>query len=131
MDENKLLEACLALAENLMWEKDTASIEEIEEETLKLYRVAENLVSIGKSHFYQVEALPEAEGILLGAIKYLEALAIPPLRENYEWFEHSLVILLELACPGSGTDKVGLPFFISAKKGIEQLIEWANEPNDE
>ena len=35
MDENKLLEVCFMLAEDLMWDKDSAPIERLPEEQLQ------------------------------------------------------------------------------------------------
>lgn len=130
MDEVKLFEACYSLAENLTWKSENSTIYEIEDETNKITRIAENLVIISKRNYSQVEDLNDGYDILLGAIKYLESISVPPIGENYQWFDYSQQILLELACPGSGPDKSGLAFLYRTKKGVQQLIDWANEPDE-
>lgn len=126
-----MFEACFLLAKDLMWEKTTSLPEKLPEQMDELSVMTENFVSISKKNFYQVEALPDGQEILIGAIKYLNALAIPPLRGNYEWFDYSLSILLELARPNDGVDQSGLPFLLRTRNGIEQLIDWANRPEEE
>ncbi|MBK1439970.1 hypothetical protein JHJ32_08240 [Parapedobacter sp. ISTM3] len=131
MDEKRLYEVCFSLAEDLMWEKTTSPLEKLPEQMNELSVMTENFVNLSKSNFYQVENLPDGQEILIGAIRYLNAIAIPPLRGNYEWFDYSLTILLELAYPSGGPDQSGLPFLLRARNGIEQLIDWANQPEDE
>lgn len=71
MDEVKLFKACFSLAENLTWKSENSTIYEIEDETNKITRIAENLVIISKRNYSQVEDLNDGYDILLGAIKYL------------------------------------------------------------
>lgn len=123
MDEKRLFEACFSLIEDLMWEKNTSPLEELPEQTDELSMMTENFVNISKKNVYQAEAFLDGQEILIGAIKYLNALAIPPLRGNYHWFDHSLAILLELANLNAGFDQSGLPFLLWARNGIEQLID--------
>lgn len=131
MDEKRLFEVCFSLAENMMWERTTSPIEKLPEQMGELSAMTENFVNLSKKNFYLVEDLRDGQEILIGAIQYLNALAIPPLRGNYEWFEYSLAILLELANPSGGPDQSSLPFLLRVRNGIEQLIDWANYPEDE
>lgn len=131
IDEERLLEACFSLAEDLMWEKTTSPLEKLPEQMDELSVMTENFVRLSKKNFYQVENLSDGQEILIGAIKYLNAIAIPPLRGNYEWFDYSLIILLELANPNASPDQCGLPYLLRARNGIAQLIHWANDPEDE
>ncbi|WP_159636913.1 hypothetical protein [Sphingobacterium composti Ten et al. 2007 non Yoo et al. 2007] len=39
--------------------------------------------------------------------------------------------LKKLANPNDNVDPSGLPFFLRARNGIEQLIDWANRPYEE
>ncbi len=131
IDEKRLLEACFSLAEDLMWEKTTSPLEKLPEQMDELSVMTENFVSLSKKNFYQVENLSDGQEILIGAIKYLNAIAIPPLRGNFEWFDYSLSILLELANPSGSPDQSGLPYLLRARNGIVQLIDWANHSEDE
>jgi hypothetical protein len=131
MDEKKIFEACFRLSEELMWEKNTAPIDRLTEHLTELSYMTETFIKIIKSHFYQVESLPDAQEIILGAISYLTSIAIPPLKGNFEWFNYSLAMLLEIANPNDSVDAKGLPFLFRMRNGVERLITWANSPDDE
>jgi hypothetical protein len=131
MNEQKLIEACFALSQDLMWEKDSAPIEQLPEQIRELSEMTNQFVSIAKDCYYQIEGQPNSEVILLGAIKYLNALAIPPLRGNYHWFSHSLTMLLEICHPVTGLRKDGLPFLFALQSGVQELIGWANNDDIE
>ena len=90
MDENKLLEVCFMLAEDLMWDKDSAPIERLPEDISELNEMTNKFIEIANQNYYQVEGLPDGDEILIGAIRYLNVQAIPPLRGNYAWFANSL-----------------------------------------
>jgi hypothetical protein len=130
MNENKLLEVCFALAEDLMWEKNTAPIEKLPEDLAELSEMTNRFIEIAKDYYFQVEDLPEGEDILVGAIRYLHVQAIPPLRGNYAWFANSLTTVLEICNPNSGVGKDGIPFLLSLQKGITRSLEWAIEPDE-
>ena len=96
MEEAKVFEACFSLADDLMWESEQARIERLPEQMAELSEMTNEFVRIAKQCYYQIEDIPDSEAILLGAIRYLNAQAIPPLRGNYSWFSNSLSALLEL-----------------------------------
>ena len=123
MDENKLLEACFELAENLMWEKKTAPIEKLPEQITELSEMTKQFVEIAKGNYYMIEELPEANEILIGAIKYLNTQAITPLRGNYNWFFNSLSALLEICNPNSIVDQSNISFLLALQKGLINHID--------
>jgi hypothetical protein len=123
MNEQKLSEICFALAENLMWEANTAPLERLPEQMDELATMTEQFVEIAKDYFIYVEDQPDGAEILFGAIQYLNAQAIPPLRGNYDWFKHSLFLLLEICNPSNGF--TGLPFLLSLQKGVISSIVFA------
>lgn len=126
MDENKLLEVCFMLAENLMWKKDAAPIEKLPEDISELNDMTNKFIKIAKQHYYQVEGLSDGSEIILGAIRYLNVQAIPPLRGDYDWFSNSLSTLLEICNPNSIVEINGIPFLLSLQKGIIKHLEWAS-----
>lgn len=130
MNENKLLEVCFALAEDLMWEKDVAPIERLPEDISELNEMTNKFVEIAKDLYYQVEDLPDGENILIGAIQYLNFQAIPPLRGNYSWFSNSLSTLLEICNPNSIVLKEGISFLLSLQKGLIKQVELAINADD-
>jgi len=72
MDGIKLFEACFSVAENLMWERDTAPLEKLPNQMEELSKMTDNFVRLAKKNFYQIGALLNAEAILVAAIKYKE-----------------------------------------------------------
>ncbi|GAA4204011.1 hypothetical protein GCM10022289_21150 [Pedobacter jeongneungensis] len=131
MDEKRLFEACFSLAEDLTWEKITSPLEKLPEQMEELSQMTEKFVEIAKRNFYMVENLPDGEVVLISAIKFLNAHAIPPLRGNYDWFNNSLWMLLELSNPTGWVGQEGLPFLLRARNGIEQLIDSANQTEED
>jgi len=131
MDENKLFTVCFELAENLMWEKDATPLEKQDEQIAELSQMTEKFIELAKQNFTLIEDYPDSSAVLLGAISYLNTIAIPPLRGNYNWFDYSLQSLLDIAYPQGSPGKAGLPYLIKAREGIEQSIEWANEPDED
>ena len=131
MDENKLLEVCFMLAEDLMWDKDSASIERLPEDISELNEMTNKFIEIANQNYYQVQRLPDGDEILIGAIRYLNVQAIPPLRGNYAWFANSLSTLLEICNPNSIVRSEGIPFLLSLQKGIIKHLEWATKSDEE
>ena len=131
MDENKLLEVCFMLAEDLMWDKDSAPIERLPEDISELNEMTNKFIEIANQNYYQVEGLPDGDEILIGAIRYLNVQAIPPLRGNYAWFANSLSTLLEICNPNSIVGSEGIPFLLSLQKGIIKHLEWATKSDEE
>ncbi|MBN9484537.1 MAG: hypothetical protein JST63_03130 [Bacteroidetes bacterium] len=131
MDENKLLEVCFMLAEDLMWDKDSAPIERLPEDISELNEMTNKFIEIANQNYYQVEGLPDGDEILIGAIRYLNVQAIPPLRGNYAWFANSLSTLLEICNPNSIVRSDGIPFLLSLQKGIIKHLEWATKSDEE
>jgi hypothetical protein len=131
MDENKLLEVCFMLAEDLMWDKDSAPIERLPEDISELNEMTNKFIEIANQNYYQVEDLPDGDEILIGAIRYLNVQAIPPLRGNYAWFANSLSTLLEICNPNSIVRSEGIPFLLSLQKGIIKHLEWATKSDEE
>lgn len=131
MDENKLLEVCFMLAEDLMWDKDSAPIERLPEDISELNEMTNKFIEIANQNYYQVEGLPDGDEILIGAIRYLNVQAIPALRGNYAWFANSLSTLLEICNPNSIVRSEGIPFLLSLQKGIIKHLEWATKSDEE
>lgn len=119
------------LAEDLMWDKDSAPIERLPEDISELNEMTNKFIEIANQNYYQVEDLPDGDEILIGAIRYLNVQAIPPLRGNYAWFANSLSTLLEICNPNSIVRSEGIPFLLSLQKGIIKHLEWATKSDEE
>ena len=119
------------LAEDLMWDKDSAPIERLPEDISELNEMTNKFIEIANQNYYQVEGLPDGDEILIGAIRYLNVQAIPPLRGNYAWFANSLSTLLEICTPNSIVRSDGIPFLLSLQEGIIKHLEWATKSDEE
>lgn len=119
------------LAEDLMWDKDSAPIERLPEDISELNEMTNKFIEIANQNYYQVEGLQDGDEILIGAIRYLNVQAIPPLRGNYAWFANSLSTLLEICNPNSMVSREGIPFLLSLQKGIIKHLEWATKSDEE
>ena len=119
------------LAEDLMWDKDSAPIERLPEDISELNEMTNKFIEIANQNYYQVEGLPDGDEILIGAIRYLNVQAIPPLRGNNAWFANSLSTLLEICNPNSIVRSEGIPFLLSLQKGIIKHLEWATKSDEE
>lgn len=119
------------LAEDLMWDKDSAPIERLPKDISELNEMTNKFIEIANQNYYQVKDLPDGDEILIGAIRYLNVQAIPPLRGNYAWFANSLSTLLEICNPNSIVRSEGIPFLLSLQKGIIKHLEWATKSDEE
>lgn len=120
MDTIRIRQSCFNLAESLMWEKDALTTEKVVENLKEFTEMTEQLFQIVMENSYMVEKSKDGEETLVQTVNYIErAFAIPPLRGNYAWFDHTLSTLLELCYPNSTLTEKHLPFLDKIQKGIE------------
>lgn len=130
MNESRILEACFELAKNLMGEKEL-SAEDVHAHMSELSEMTDTFIEIVKKQYYYVKNNPAADDIMVGAINFIGNQAIPPLRGNYEWFGHSLAMVLEICYPVCGPGKSDIPFLLEMQTGITHSIRTAlNNDND-
>ena len=60
-----------------MWEKYTAPIERQEDQLAELSMMTDNFIRQAKENFTLIEDCPGSFEVMLGAISYLNAIAIP------------------------------------------------------
>lgn len=130
MNEEELLKICFLLAEDLMWEKDTAPLEKMPEQLAELSEMTNKFIEIPKRAYYHVEAMPDGEEIMFGALGYLHLQAMPPLRGDYEWFSNTLDTILEICNPNCIPGKEGIPFLLHMQKGIIRCMEQSIQGED-
>ena len=100
MDLNKLYEVCYDLAALFYSQEDNLKIEDTEGHISDISNAADNYYGIALDYSFSFQNLGENTEIIIRAIKYIQYVhAMPIHKDNYQWFDHVLSTLIELACP--------------------------------
>jgi hypothetical protein len=71
METDMVREACFNLATSLMWEKDSLTIDKIEQNFTELSEIADKLNQIALDNFSKLENLENGKEILVQAINFI------------------------------------------------------------
>lgn len=116
---NTIKDACRALAQNLIWWQIEPDYSQIDQDLDEFNSMTEQFYEIALKSFYKVENHSDGESILCDAIYYINgAIACPPLRGQYLWFNYSLDTLLELCNPNVCLTKKELKFLNYIQDGL-------------
>ncbi|MFA7379968.1 MAG: hypothetical protein WC150_05865 [Bacteroidia bacterium] len=111
--------ACSQLSKNLIWWQIEPDNSQIDRDLDEFNTMTEKFYEIALKNYYKVEELTNSEKILYSAISYIDkAIACPPLRGQYEWFDDSLFALLELCNPNARLTQKELKFLEHIEIGI-------------
>jgi hypothetical protein len=116
LDELALRAACLKTAENALW-------------NMKPFNAAP-ITSLADSYFeiayeyLKTYCKDRDPNIAVRAVYYLAQITVPS-GENTTWFENSLLVLLELACPNTLHDEESIEFLKDIEEGIAEVKIWA------
>lgn len=128
---DNILTACFDLSVSLMWEKDALTTDKIENSMTELQTMTEKFYKTALFYLEHIKSLERKPEILVKAIKYIDDVhAIPPLRNNYEWFDYTLGALVELACPNSRLNKNNLDFLNDIEAGIADYRDNVYDENE-
>jgi hypothetical protein len=112
LDREELKSACYGVATNTMWAQrpvDVASIEAVAAEFFKIAADQEEFV----------RGQDRDPNLIVRAVWYLNhSHAMPPMRDDTQWFYDMLQVLVELACPNTGASPDLEPFFRDVEQGI-------------
>lgn len=114
LDNEALLEACLEVARAIRW-RDNPVDEVLAKAAVELYFDAaiqheDFLVGQGRD-----------PNIIVRAVRYIAYKhAIPPMEGDVESFASMLDVLIELACPNTGSDQDQEQFFKDIEEGIQE-----------
>jgi hypothetical protein len=112
----KLQAACFKLARNTMWEMKPVDADRIKAHAQRLYEIALERVD-------ETEGLHVTIPLVTRAIDYLrQTHALPPLKENTEWFQSMLDALLEVARPNVRLEGNGRLFLKDLQQGIKESL---------
>ena len=93
LQENMLRVVCFKLARNRLWQMRLIDAAKVE-------RLADSFYEIAINHLELIGSKNRDPNLLVRAVRFLEQIdAIPPTEDEQQWFQHSLSVLIELACP--------------------------------
>ena len=112
----KLKAACFKLAQTTHWDMKPVDVDLIQDFSNKLYDEA-------LEQYELVKGLGASIPLVTRAIFYIEqAHAIPPIKDDIQWFSQSLRVLLEVSCPNAGLDGEAKEYLLDMIKGISSFI---------
>ena len=125
--ETCLLAACREIADCVLHNFDKAElIDEIwsTDDREKLAKAYFDEAKWSLSHVKESGHDPE---LVIRAVSYLGAMAVPPMRDRTDWFREDLSTLLFIACPYVGTAPEGEPFFDHLRNGMKDAEDFGRD----
>jgi len=106
--------ACFKLARNRLWQMRLV-------DTAKIERLADSFYEIAINHLELIGNRNRDPNILVRAVRYLEQIdALPPTDDDAQWFQQTLSVLLELACPSVRHTEESCEFLNDVEEGIAE-----------
>ena len=103
--DDDLQAACYEVARTTMWDRRPVDVDDIR-------RVAESFYREAKDQVDYLERMNYPPVFVVRAVRYLGSThAIPPMRDDVHWFHDMLSLLVELACPNSGSSSRDVMFY--------------------
>lgn len=114
LNRDELRSACYEVATNTMWERRPVDVESIQ-------AVAAKFVKIAEFHEEFVVGQRRDPNLIVRSVRYLNHVhAMPPMRDDTQWFDDMLQVLIELACPNTGASRDQELFYQDIEKGISE-----------
>jgi hypothetical protein len=114
LQENILHVVCFKLARNRLWQMRLIDAAKVE-------RLADSFYEIAINHLELIGSKNRDLNLLVRAVRFLEQIdAIPPTEDEQQWFQHSLSVLIELACPSIRHTDESAEFLTDVQEGIRE-----------
>lgn len=114
LQESLLRFACFKLARNRLWQTRLVDAARIE-------RLADSFYEIAINHIGLIGNRSRDPNILVRAVRYLEQIdALPPTDDDVQWFQQTLTVLVELACPSVRHTEESCEFLNDVEEGIAE-----------
>ncbi len=127
MDPSIIYNACFELASTLMSKKKMLTIDRVEGSLTEQAEIANELNNIALEHLWGIINNGGNEKLIARAINYINFVhVIPPLKDNYSWFDEMLRTLLELTCPNIILDNKVILFLDDIENGIQKARDSMN-----
>lgn len=112
LNREELKAVCYEVATNTMWAQRPVDVASIEAVSARFFKIAQE-----QEQF--VTELDRDPNLIVRAVRYLNhAHAMPPMRDDTQWFYDMLRVLIELACPDTGASPELEAFFRDIEEGI-------------
>jgi hypothetical protein len=112
LQENILHVVCFKLARNRLWQMRLIDAAKVE-------RLADSFYEIAINHLELIGSKNRDPNLLVRAVRFLEQIdAIPPTEDEQQWFQHSLSVLIELACPSVRHTDESVEFLTDVEEGV-------------
>jgi len=114
LQENILHVVCFKLARNRLWQMRLIDATKVE-------RLADSFYEIAINHLELIGSKNRDPNLLVRAVRFLEQIdAIPPTEDEQQWFQHSLSVLIDLACPSVRHTDESAEFLTDVEEGIAE-----------
>ena len=112
LHESMLRVACFKLARNRLWQMRLIDAEEVE-------CLADSFYEIAINHVELIGTRNRDPNLLVRAVNFLELVAgESPTEDDSQWFQQSLSMLIELACPSVRHTDESCEFLDDLESGI-------------
>jgi len=114
LDRDELKAACYAVAANTLWFRSPVDVQSIQAAADLFFKTAleheEFLIEQGRD-----------PNLIVRAVRYLDhVFAVPPPKNETQWFYEVLYLLVELACPNTGASRDQELFYQDIEEGIAE-----------
>ena len=124
LNKEALFEACKKVANNTLWQtpspnklSDIIDSEQKQKTIQKYFEESLNYVD------FIVEQKRDPNLITRAVLYLSQSQAIPPLKDDIEWFSNILAALVELACPNVILTKETIIFLYDIEEGIKESFK--------
>jgi hypothetical protein len=112
LHESMLRVACFKLARNRLWQMRLIDAEEVE-------CLADSFYEIAINHVELIGTKNRDPNLLIRAVRFLELIdGDSPTEDDPQWFQQSLSMLIELACPSVRHTDESCEFLDDLESGI-------------
>jgi len=118
MDEQhqQLKSACYQLAKSTYWDRKP-----VDTDAIRTY--ADAIYNIALDESQDIEGLGCTFSTVVKAVYYIDqAHAIPPFKDDVQWFRDTLRAVIEVACPNSSLDGEARNFLADMGRGILSFV---------
>ena len=114
--DNELRKVCFQVARTVFWDRKPIDTEKIQDYANAIYKKA-------VFECESIENLGCTTSTIIRAVHYInQAHAMPPIKDDIQWFSNTLRALIEVACPNAGLEGEAREFLVDMNRGIASFL---------
>ena len=114
LNRDELKDACFAVAASRLWFRSPEDVERIQ-------AMADIFFKTALDHEEFIVEQGRDPNLIVRAVRYLDHIfATPPANEEKRWFYEQMHLLIELACPNTGSSRDQELFYQDIEAGIAE-----------